>query len=49
MISIYVDCYVESFQDKNKFQISNLNFLLSLCGTKNKLKRKDRGMMRITV
>ena len=49
MISIQT---VDSFQDKNKFQISNFKFsnlLLGLCRTKDKVKRTERGMMRVTV
>ena len=50
VLIIYLECY--SFQNKNKFQISNfkfLNFLLILCETKDKVKRKEKGMMKITV
>ena len=38
---------VDAFQDKNKLQTSN--FPLSLWETKDKVKRKEGGMMRITV
>ena len=41
--------FKNSFQSKNKFQISNFqNFVLTLCGTKEKVKRKGE-MVRIIV
>ena len=44
---LYLFRRLTHFTTKTNFKFSN--FSLSLCRTKDKVKRKERGMMRITV